>query len=71
MILPLEEQPYPDQIGKQYLSPFAGILWNAVYAGTTHRDLDVFNLDEDLGRTGRAYNKHGTWLVVVDDWPGN
>ena len=67
MILPYELQPCRDQIGKQYLSPFAGILWNAVYVGTTHRDLDVFNLDEEQGRTGRGYNKHGTWLVVLDD----
>ena len=71
MIIPFEAQPFRDQIGKRYLSPFAGILWEAVYVGETHRALDVFELYGDLGRTGRAYNKHGTWLVALDDWPGN
>ena len=71
MILPLEAQPYQqDQIGKQYLAPFAGILWEAVFAGATHRDLDVFELYGDWGRTGRAYSRRGVWLVALDDWPG-
>ena len=71
MILPLEEQPHPDQIGEQYITDLAGIEWELTFQGTTHRDLDVFELYGDLGRTGRAYCKHGTWLVALDDWPGN
>lgn len=71
MILPLEMQPNSDQIGKRYLSPFAGILWEAVYVGETHRALDVFELVGERGRTGRGYTKHGTWLVALDDLPGN
>jgi hypothetical protein len=70
MILPLEMQPNSDQIGKRYISPFAGILWEAVYAGETHRGLDVFDLVAEWGRTGRGYSRGDVWLIVVDDWPG-
>ena len=54
MILPLEEQPHPDQIGEQYITDLAGIEWELTFQGTTHRDLDVFELYGDFGRTGRA-----------------
>jgi len=71
MILPLEMQPYPEQIGEQRITDLAGIEWELTFVGTTHRDLDVFELYGDLGRTGRAYSRHGTWLIALDDWPGN
>lgn len=70
MILPYEMQPYPDQIGEQRITDLAGIEWELTFQGTTHRDLDVFELYGDFGRTGRAYCKREVWLIVVDDWPG-
>jgi hypothetical protein len=71
MILPYEAQPYPDQIGKRYPPLLAGIRWEAVFAGVTHRGLNVLDLVAEWGRTGRGYSKHGTWLVALDDLPGN